>query len=147
MHMAPFDLITRPKEVVAKWRAGRIHLIPFQTVYAKPIEGLDKALINLRISLPVGLLWGLGPVRKEPRRLQILHAAAVGLADGRFRGECSNSWSSPAIFEATDIVTGLLATVIGAEASAAFYKASDRSAGSAKPACSSDWQSSFGSWR
>jgi glycopeptide antibiotics resistance protein len=127
MHVAPFDLITRPKEVAVKWRAGRIRPIPFQAFYENPIEGLDKALINFAYFLPVGVLWGLGPVRQRPRRAQLLRAAGVGLlAAGSV--ETLQLMVFSRSFETTDIVTGLLATVIGAEAAAAFCRARDRSA-------------------
>ena len=127
MHIAPFDLITRPKEAAAKWRAGRIHFIPFQTCYENPIEGLDKTLINFAYFLPVGLLWGLGPIRQKPRRLQVLHTAAMGLlAAGSV--EVLQLMVFSRTFEATDILTGLLAVLAGAEATAAFFQPHDRSA-------------------
>jgi len=126
LHIAPFDLITRPKEAAAKWRAGRIHLIPFQTPYENPIEGMDKALINFAYFLPVGLLWGFGPVRQRPRRLQVLHAAAMGLLVAG-SVEVLQLMVFSRAFDATDIVTGLLATVVGAEASTAVCQPHDRS--------------------
>jgi glycopeptide antibiotics resistance protein len=126
MHVAPFDLITRPKEVVTKWRAGRIRLIPFRTFYENPIEGLDKTLINFAYFLPVGLLWGLGSIRQKPRRLRLLRAAAAGLlAAGSVEALQLMVFSRD--FEATDILAGLLATVVGAEAAVAFYRPQNRS--------------------
>jgi glycopeptide antibiotics resistance protein len=127
MHMAPFDLITRPKEAAAKWRAGRIHVIPFQTCCENPIEGLDKTLINFAYFLPAGLLWGLGPTRQKPRKVQLLHAAAAGLLVAA-SVEALQLVVYSRSFDATDILTGLLATVVGAEATAAFCQPRDRAA-------------------
>jgi glycopeptide antibiotics resistance protein len=127
LHMAPFDLITRPKEAAAKWREGRIHFIPFQTCCENPIEGLDKTLLNFAYFLPVGLLWGLGSIRQRPHRLQILHAAATGLlAAGSVEALQLMVFSRS--FDATDILTGLLATVLGAETIAVFCRPHDRAA-------------------
>jgi glycopeptide antibiotics resistance protein len=125
LHTAPFDLITRPKEAVVKWRAGRIHLIPFQTFYENPIEGLDKALITFAYFLPVGLLWGLGPIRKQPRKVQFLYATAAGLAAAG-SVEVLQLMVFSRAFDATDIVTGLLATVVGVGATAALCRPHDR---------------------
>lgn len=127
LHMAPFDVITRPKEVAVKWRAGRIHVVPFQTFYENPIEGLDKTLINFTYFLPVGLLWGLGPVRQKPRRIRVLHAAATGLlVAGAVEALQLIVFSRH--FEATDICSGTLATIVGAEATAALCPRPDRPA-------------------
>jgi VanZ family protein len=125
LHMAPFDVITRPKEVAVKWRAGRIHVVPFQTFYENPIEGLDKTLINFTYFLPVGLLWGLGPVRQKPRRTRVLHAAAIGLLVAG-AVESLQLMVLSRHFEATDICSGTLATIVGAEATAAVCPQRDR---------------------
>jgi glycopeptide antibiotics resistance protein len=127
MHLAPFDLMTGPKEAAAKWLAGRIRLIPFQTICEAPADGLDKTLINFAYFLPVGFLWGLGPIRQRPRKTRIVHAAAAGLlAAGAIEALQLMVFSRS--FDATDILTGVLATVAGAEATAAFCRPRDHAA-------------------
>jgi glycopeptide antibiotics resistance protein len=127
MHMAPFDLMTRPKEAAVKWRLGHIHVVPFQTFYESPIEGLDKTLINFAYFLPVGLLWGLGPHRQKPRGLRVLRAAAAGLLVAGSM-EALQLIVISRNFDTTDILTGLLAAVVGAEATAAYCPPHDRPA-------------------
>jgi len=126
MHIAPFDVITQPKQLVTKWRAGRIQLIPFQTWYKNPIEEADKALINFAYFMPVGLLWGLGPIRQKPHRTQVLHAAATGLLVAG-SVEVLQLMVYSRNFEITDLLTGTLAVIAGAETSNAFRPMHDRS--------------------
>jgi glycopeptide antibiotics resistance protein len=126
-HMAPFDLITRPGEAAAKWREGRIHVVPFQTCCKNPIQGWDNMLIDFAYFLPLGLLWGLGPVRQNRGKVQLLHTAAIGLlAAGAVETLQLMVFSRSC--DTTDILTGLLATIAGAEAVTVFCRPHDRAA-------------------
>jgi VanZ family protein len=125
LQIAPFDLMTRPKELAAKWRAGRIHPIPFQTFCEDPVVGLENALVDSAYFLPVGLFCGLGSIRHEPRRHQLLHAAAVGLCAAGVV-ESLQLMIFSRTFDATDILTGTTATMVGAGAAAVFCRPHDR---------------------
>jgi VanZ family protein len=128
MHTAPFDVITRPKEAAAKWRAGRVNLVPFQSFCLDPMEGLDKALINAAYFLPVGLLLGLGPLRQQPRKVQVVYTVGAGLLVAG-SVEVLQLAVFSRNFEATDIFTGLLAVMIGVRASAIIGRTPDHATG------------------
>ena len=56
-NLMPLDLTLNPAEVYGKWKAGKIHLIPFQYGYANIATGLYQVMTDIAIWIPVPLLW------------------------------------------------------------------------------------------
>ena len=114
LHLAPFDVITRPRELWHKWQGGRIQLLPFYSPGVYWHKALENGLQNFVYFLPVGLLWGLALRPDMPAQRRVWRVVTVGLA------VCAGIETLQLViysraFSATDVCTGMLGVLSGAQ--------------------------------
>jgi glycopeptide antibiotics resistance protein len=61
VHLMPFDVVRSRRELVEKYRQGRIQLVPFADLFSGGLEPMVKLLVNVLAFLPLGILLGLVP--------------------------------------------------------------------------------------
>lgn len=95
--LLPLDLTVSRSEIVAKWTAGKVHLLPFATWPAEPLAGLVDFALDMTI-------WAVAAVllrRAFGTATGVLALALVGLAAGL---EAVQLLVISRVVDATDVV-------------------------------------------
>ncbi len=110
---APFDFTIRPAELAQKWREGRVVLVPFAAFGDHAIEKLVKSVWNVLVFLPLGVLMGCEiPTRAQGGPTTSARTLLVGclIVCGI---ETAQLFVLSRYFEATDLITGTAAILLG----------------------------------
>ena len=108
----PLDLTLRPADLYHKYRAGRIHLVPFTAAGAAPLAFLTKQVWNGLYFLPLGLLLPelRGPIWRSARAWPRVLGAGLAVAA---LVEFMQLFVESRPCDVTDIIGGTLAVLSG----------------------------------
>ncbi len=102
----PLDLTLSGVEIFHKWRAGKLHLIPFMALPHAPVELAYEMLSDVLLWAPLALLWRLSAGRSGFRAWRMTLAAAVVL-------EVLQLFVYSRVSDVTDILTAALGAALG----------------------------------
>ncbi len=119
VQLMPFDFTVSAAELARKWDEGRIHLVPFESFLTQsPSQILIKVLVQTACFAPLGALRAVGRGRPRPAASR-KPAFVFGLAVTALV-ELLRVLVYSRVFDATDIVLGTAAVVIGSQAGELF---------------------------
>jgi VanZ family protein len=112
VHLMPFDLTLSPYQLVHKYRAGRVHLEPFDVGNVTASDLVIKQVWNVCYFLPLGIMLARlrGMAWRDPRSWG--RVAAVGLAAAACV-QFAKLFVASRNCEALDVVVDTLAVLLG----------------------------------
>lgn len=121
--LLPLELSLSPIEIVRKYRAGLVLLVPFSAPFDSFADGLWDSISSLAAAIPIGVLALLTVTNHgwRPRR-RLAVALGVGLVAA---AECSQLFVASRVVDVTDVLLGGCGTALGVWLAASRVRAAE----------------------